>query len=553
MKEIIQNELAVMAAIKDGTFDSDFRQQSHDYHASYFAGQTSRYLPMPPGIKPQGSGADYHFTQREYFLAVERFRQFDRDNIVIGKACDRLTKSVFQQGFAFSPNTGDKILDQDIKDKFCGHEDSWANDPNQCDYEGEKPLNKIAELSFRDILVAGDAFHLLTNQQKIQTFENHHCRNPFGVDNTRSANRSLTGIVNGVQLKNGRRVAYHMTPQTVGAHGRERYDTKALPARDAYGNRQVLHVYDPKRFTQRRGMGVFAPAVFPAQYHDDLQFAALVNAKRQSFIAIIRELDVNAKLGGGSGGQKGTRTEHLRSDGSRQINEGGGPGQEYNSRQPGESIKAWSPTIPHNSFFPHTELLLTFMSIMTDVPLMCLMLDASKGNFNSYRGVIGTARESYRNFQRDRKQQFHCEVYKWWLRQEMRKEPAWRAAAERSDIRIFGHRFQPQGWSYLQPVHDATADDIRESRNQASKKRIMEERGYDYESEIGDIIGCRKQFLKDAMEAADELLKTHPKADWQDVFSRMCGGQSETKISLTGDVGDQQQPTDNQNDDSTTR
>ena len=488
MNAVQSANLAAMGSYLENSTEKDFQQQAHEYRSSYFAGQTSRYLPMPHGIQPQGSGADFHFNQREYFIAVERFRQFDRDNIVIGKAADRVVKSVFQQGFIFAPKTGDKILDKDIKDRFCGEEDSWANDPSKCDYEGEKSFDKIAELSFRETLIAGDVVHLLTDEQKIQTFENHHLRNPFGVHNTPTSTKSLTGITNGVQMQNGRRVAYHLTPESVNSHNRQSYRSRAIPTRDQYGNRQVIHAYDPKRFTQRRGMGVLAPVVFPAQYHDDLQFATLVNAKRQSFIAILRELDVNAIKPPGGGGQKGSRTEETRGDGSRQINEGGGPGQEYRSRQPGERISAWSPNIPHAQFFPHAELLLTFMSINLDVPLMCLMLDASKGNFNAFRGVMGTAREAYRNYQRDRKSQFHCQVYPWWMRHELRKDSVFRNAARRSDINIFGHHFQPRGWAYLQPVQDAAADELREAANQASQKRIMEERGYDFETESSDIV-----------------------------------------------------------------
>ena len=176
------------------------------------------------------------------------------------------------------------------------------------------------------------------------------------------------------------------------------------------------------------------------------------------------------------------------------------------------------------------------IAVNLKVPLICLMLDASKTNFNGFRGVIDQIRPRYRIFQRDRITQTYSPIYSWWLRGEIARDPILRKFAKRSDVRMFGHRFTPRAWAYMQPVQDSAADDMRVTSNQASQRRVMQERGYDFDDEVTEIVDCRSTFIEKAMKAADSIVEKFPQANWQETYDRILGGSNKPKITITGSL-----------------
>jgi len=536
-----RNNLAIagfyaMAAAGDSV-DQAFSQQMQEIHSSYFAGQTTRYLPRPPGIEAMGSGADYHYqSEQAYFLMVERARFDDRDNMVVGQGVNRFCANVVQNGFTLQIQTGDDSLDMDLMAKW----QEWSSSPELCDWDGERDFDQISRGMLRNRTVDGDVLGLPTTAGSLQIVENHRCRNPLG---RRSSVADGTGVIHGVEIQGGKRVAFWLTPDDLSptAQVSRRTRMRRIPARDDKGNRQVLQVYDPRRFSQRRGVTAFAPIVFPTRYHDDLQFAALVNAKRSSFWAIIREFDVDTdpKLPG-KDRQGGTRTEVTRDDGTTRTEEGGGPGQTLRG-VPGEKVSGWSPNIPPQSFFEHSAMLMGILSINLELPLMVFNLDASATNFNGYRGVIDQARMRFVQIQGDLITQFHKPVYEWKVRQWAQQDPVVRRAAARSGIRILGHRWTPRGWPYIQPVQDAAADDLRLCKNLISGRRRAQERGIDFDDLTTEIVEDRATLILKALSTADEIKKQYP--EWNGTWRDLAYDQTSVKVSLTGTLDDPQEAT----------
>ncbi len=516
--------------------EKSFARQMSEVHAGYFAGGTSRFLPVPSGIRTTGSGADYHYlNETAYLLMVERARFDDRENMMLGQGVNRFVANVMQQGFALQVETGDEEVSADLAAAW----QEWADSRDACDYDGERNFDQIARGLLRTATVDGDVFAFPTTEGSLQIVENHHCRNPFGV---RSNLSSGSGIVHGVELSGNKRVAFHFTAEEIGAAGQvtRRTRMRRIPARDREGFRQVFQIYNPKRFSQRRGVTAFAPIVFPSRYHDDLQFAALVNAKRSSFIAIVREILDTAPALPGRDRQAGTRTEVTRDDGTTRIEEGGMPGQTIRGN-PGEKITPWSANIPAPAHFQHSDMLLAIMACNLDLPIMVFKLDASQTNFNGYRGVIDQARLRFSEIQTDLVAQFHCDVYRWKVRQFLAADAALRSAANRSGIDIFGHRWTPRGWPYIQPVQDAAADDLRLSRNLTSGRRRAQERGIDYDDLTTEIVQDRASLVLKAIEAAEGINKQYPDAglSWRELA---YGGESSVKVSLSGKLDGDGEP-----------
>ena len=480
-----------------------------DYRASYFAASSGRFLPTPPGISPMGSGADYHYrTEMEYLRMLERARFFDRDNMVVGQGVTRVVANIVQEGFTFDPDTGDEGLDAEWKSRWG----EWSESPALCDFEGEKCFQDFEQAAIRSVIVDGDSVPLLTNRGSIQWKEGHLLRNPHGVFNSDS-------IVHGVEMDGGRRrIAYHIAAEEINPLRAVTPTTsfRRIPKRDAAGFPNVLHLYDPKRMSQTRGVTAFAPSVVPIQYHEDLQFATLLKAKVASFVAIFRQYDADAKVG--SGRQGGSRTAESLVDGSSRVVEKTGLAQTITG-DPGEKLTGFSPNIPNPEYFPHMSMILGIIAINLDLPMVVFLLDPSKTNFSSWRGAIDQARMRFRQRQDWLRRNFHSPVVEWQVRRWMASDPALRNLP--STVNPFGHSWKRPKWAYIEPLKDAQADDLRISRNLESASAVCAESGRDWDEVSAAIVNDRARLIVTAIEKAREINTKYaaekPGLTWKDL------------------------------------
>jgi capsid protein len=517
---------------KSANLERDFQQQYREYQASYFVGSTSRFLPMPTGIKSLGSDADWHYgSEQAYFLGIERARFEDRENMVFGQGVNRLVSNVIPSPFSHDSLAPDDALADDLHAGWA----AYAADKKQCDYEQERDLDTITEMSLRNMIIDGDIYHLLLENGQIQTMESHKNRTPWSIRKQSGSNGPA--IVHGVELQDGKRVAYHFTASNLNPLLNSRYNTRRVETYNEGGVQQVLHVYNPKRFTQRRGITTLAPIVFPTKYHDDLQFAALVNAKRQSFIATIHEFDL------GSDPDDPENNNNVRpyiSGVTGQQFEGGSCGTRVKG-VPGERIKPWTTNVPGHSHFQHAELLMTIMSVNLDLPMMVFFLDASKGNFSNYRGVMQQAYRRFRFFQRNLRKQLHTPAYLHYAWRRIGSEPAMYHAYKKHGQAMFKHQFTPPRYEYIQPLQDAAADDMRLTRNLISGRRwCLENLNTDWWTLADEITQDRATLIEAAMNRAVELNKKFGKLGQKVNWREIAYGQSKsgTQVSLSGAVPD---------------
>lgn len=491
--------------------DLDIRNQILDVRSSYFAGGESRYLPMPTGIDPMGTGADYHYSSEfSYFLMMERARADDRDNMVVGQAINRVVANILRTGMSLDFDTGDKAVDLELRARWK----EWSSDPRQCDYEQQRTWNKIVQGCLRNMIVDGDVFQLLTGEGSVQTIEAHRCRNPWDKKGLTATGPT---IVHGVERQSGRPVAFWLTDEEkIGLMPSRRFNSYRYDIFDR-SLRVVCHAAMTKRLSQSRGVSALVPAVYATKYHDDLQFAALVNAKRSSFIAFVMEYEPGFPPKGKR--QGGTRATDTRSDGTTRTLEDGTPGQVIQGRE-GEKITPWSANVPAPSFFEHSSLLLSILAVNLDLPPMSLMLDAKQGNFSSYRGVMDQAQLRYEQIQQELIDRLCDPVVDWQLTRWLAADRALARVAGRQDINIRGHRWVPQGWPYIQPVQDAAADDMRVSRNLTSARRIARKReGADWDDLVDEIVEDRAYLVRRSMEVATLIQREYPEfeLDWREL------------------------------------
>lgn len=539
--------LLIMADFRDAlTLQKEFTRARQEAQNDYLAGKNSRFLPQVRGISSSGSGADYHYRSEPSFLyMIERAREFDRNNLVVGQGINRLVGNVMQDGFSLDVQTGDPEIDEQLGGAFW----DWACDPDQCDDEQEKDFETMSQLALRHTIVDGDCLALPTNEDSLCMVEGHRLRRPTGSRNQ--------NCVHGIVFdERKRRKEYWVTKQDIGplqtlqrVNEVERY-----AARDKQGNRQVLHIYDPKRFSQSRGVTAFATLVWALGLHDDIQFATLVKQQVAACFAVLKEVPLDFEGGSLATDTKaatGPRTVEDLEDGTTRTVEGIAPGMTIRGR-PGEKITGFAPNIPSPEFFTHAHMVLQFVAINLDLPLQVFLLDPTKTNFSGWRGAIDQARIRFRAIQKWLIGKFHSPVYTWRVRRLLHGDAVLRKLYEmksgKYEKAIFGHKWNPPTWKYIEPLKDAQADELRKDANLAPARRLASEKGDDYDDLVKECVDDRAQLFTYAAKQAAALNKmpefAETKVTWRDLAHqappsgvKVLDPNAELKAQQQGDLG----------------
>jgi len=487
--------------------------------ADYNAAKITRFRKRLTGVASRGSGADYHYrSEADHLRMMELARSFDRNDMVVGQGITRLIRNVLQGGIRLNPETGNEDLDKDLARRWR----LWSAAPMQCHKAGKFSVHTMAKLTLRHMIVDGDICNLPLIEGSLDQAEAHRLRTPTNTKRN---------VVHGVLLDNHRKpleywfTADDLDPNTPLARVS---DVKTYPAHDEDGNPQVFHAYLPKRFSQTRGVTALAPIVDPVGMHDDIQFAKLVQQQIASCFAIFHQIAEDAE-GAADEPQRGERETETLSDGSTRTIEGIAPGMEIYG-EPGETLTGFSPNVPNPEFFSHATLILTFIAINLDLPLAVLLLDPSKTNFSGWRGAIDQARMGFRDLQTVMIDHFYQPVYLWKVRQWLAEDAGLRQAAGGGDVDIFGHKWRPPSWSYIEPNKDAQGDTTITRSGLDSRRGVLARRGLDIEDVDRETIDDNKRRIVMAIEASDEINGKHPGAqvDWRELLPDFAGKMGKT-------------------------
>lgn len=486
----------------------DFVDSFHNLKSDFRMAEESRFHSRLKGVSAAGSGADYHYrNERQWLHMLERARHYRRDDQVVGQGVRRLVANIIQDGFNLDVQTGDDAINQDLKARW----DEWSSDPDQCHSEQELTFPEIERLALDNMLTDGDVLLLPLQEGSLQPIEAHRLRTPRGT--TRN-------VVHGVLLdERARRKEYWITKEDLGLQTTVSRvsEIEKYAARDDDGYKQVLHLYEPFRFSQRRGVTALAPISFTVGCNDDVQFATLVKQQMGALIAILREREpgwVPPAMAAQAGPQQ---TEEIC--GYTKTIEGMSAGMEV-AGDPGEKLSMFSANVPGPGFKEHSLMILTFIAINLDLPVAVLLLDPSLTNFSGWRGAVDQARQRWRQIQAGLIAKLHCPTYRWKVRQWIAQDPALRAAAQNEKLRIFGHVWNPPRWPYIEPLKDAQADQLQDTQLLSSKRRLQAARGRDWDEISSEIVADNVAIIRKALRATQQLNHEFPEArlDWREVL-----------------------------------
>lgn len=484
-----------------------------DLRSDYDAARESRFRRRRTGVAAMGSGADYHTRHSTAHTRItELSRDFDRNNLIVGQGIDRLVSNVVREGFVFDARTGNDGADAIVSDKWR----TWSEKADFCDLAGEATFNEMVEQVLRGGVVDGDIFPLFTDVGAVELVESHRVRTPGSARVDRSGLKSL---VHGVLIDNNRRhLEYWMTRSDINPFSALKVgDIRKIPVRDEHGNRNVQQFTWKKRPSQTRGVSRLAPITDLLGMHDDLQFAKLVQAQVASFYAVFKEQPEGGYGSTSPADLSGNSTE-TGADGVERTLESVGPGMIIQGRR-GEKLGGFSPNTPNAEFFPHANLLLTFVAVNLGLPVAVLLLDPRQTNFSGWRGSMDQARLGFQTIQKRLVDKFIRPAYEWKLRQWIQETPELASLAQRKDVNIAKHVWHPPTWPYIEPVKDVTADVLKLANPLSSIRRVLSARSMDWDVVFPEIVEDRVKLITLAIEQADEINKEHPEAgvSWRDL------------------------------------
>lgn len=470
-----------------------------DLRSDYEMTKQSRFNRKRKGLAPSGGSGDYHIrNDRDYYEAIEKARDMDRNDALIGQIMDRACNNIIQDGFSIDFKTGDKKIDADLKARWVAE----TATPDALDIAEEMNFHDMEWLACRAMFLDGDCgLAALEKENKLQFIEAHQIRHDSPDEDN---------IVLGIQLnQHRRREAFFVSEDSIDPMDTTPSDPVKMRARNADGVRQFFHVYDPKRSTLTRGITKLAPVFNLAGMFEDVNFAKLVQQQIVSCFAILRTQQIGSvtpSLGGEGYGSESSAT--TTSGQSRQL-DNVAPGMEITG-MPGETLEGFSPNVPNAEYFEQVRLLMQLIGANIGLPLVLVLMDGSETNFSGWRGAVDEARKGFKYHQRNIVKRLHDPFHCWKMHVWMKQDAALRKAAARPKIDIMRHKFNPPQWPYIEPIRDAQGDITRLQGNLTSPRRLHAERSNDWEEIISETVDDNALAIEIAMKRADKLNRKNP-------------------------------------------
>lgn len=467
---------------------------------NYSAGLPSKFRQTQTRL---GGSADAHYANRQEFWAIrEGVREYDRNTPVLGQIVDRGLDQCLGPGLRVDPNTGDPATDETL----AALDKAWTTDPEACDFSGRLDFSQLERLGLRHRWVDGDCFYVLDEKSgSVRLVEGDRVTSAGSQYMVEGPNGTLRDLVHGVELDSDSAtpLAYWFVRNQPGERQRKR---RLHPTTDSelmlrIPREQVIHVYEPKRVSQTRGMSAFSAVFDLIPMHGDTQFAQLVQQQVAACIAAFITADQNR--------QWGSRSTETGTDGTTSlVFDEFSPGM-IARLAPGESVSTFSPNNPNSDARELIKQIVREIGLAIGMPLELSLLVTSDTTFHGFRGAL----ESWKQTARVKQQWFsrilRSRVYEWkvghWIEDGL--------VTDSPTIR--DHQIRYPAWQYVDPLKDAQADELRISSQLASPRQVWAERGLDYDQGIADLVNDKAKAISLAQEAAKGL---GAGVTWRDVL-----------------------------------
>ena len=297
----------------------------------------------------------------------------------------------------------------------------WATD-KKCDAEKTNNFMQLQDLALKTSLLGGDCFALSCFDKSFESFgmnikllEGERCQNPIGQMN-------CDAIAEGIEVdRNHAPVAYHFTQKPVWSFDdyTNFVDSVRVPAFDAFGNPNVIHVFTSDRTDQRRGVPLLAPVICQLKQQERYQDAELMAAVISACFTAVLENNVPDEAEDLYGNvPEDERVEKTDSYGN--VIPGGAqpalemkPGAVWSLAQ-GQKISSLNPQRPNVNYQPFVE------SIFAEAAAACgvsyeVVLRKFNSSYNAVRAALLESQKTFNKMCMNFVADFCKPIYEKWL------------------------------------------------------------------------------------------------------------------------------------------
>ena len=290
-----------------------------------------------------------------------------------------------------------------------------------------------------------------------------------GSGNNAAKGSGTNEIRLGVEVDaDGRPVAYHgwdKPPRLVMGAQRQKI---------RYPADEIIHIYDPERVNQTRGMSWMTSVMIHIRhgsaYSEAELIAARTGASKMGFF------QRNAQLG----------MPGLADDDSDkgQFTMNADPGT-FGILPDGYEVASWTPSHPSTAFSEFMKSQLRHIASGLGVTYSALANDLENVNYSSIRAGLLMERDTWRSTQHWWICSFLKPVYKEWLNMSLLSGAI---VLDNRDVRKFlDAKWIPRGWAWVDPMKDTQASVLAIGSGLASRTSVLAEQGGDYEDIFSDL------------------------------------------------------------------
>lgn len=406
----------------------------------------------------------------------DRSRRAVRDDGYAKGAIDTLVTNVV--GTGIKPLS--KVVDRAFRER---QQSLWTAWTDESDAEGQLDFYGQETQATRCWFEAGEVFARLRPRRledglsvplQLQVLEPEFCPHHY---NTVLPNGHQ--VLNGIEFNLiGRRDAYWFYPARTGV-GYTDFDMTRMVRVPA---RSVIHLYDPLRAGQRRGLPLLSPALVTFNELDKMDDAtALRTQLANMLVGWMRKPD---GLSGAAEEDVDLLTGRPRTEKNGKPMHKWEPGM-FVELEPGEQVEWSDPPDPPQTYpdFMRQQLLRACRAV--GVPYELLTGDMSKVNDRSLRAILGEFRRRIQQWQHQIIAfQFCRRVWSAW------NDAAFLAGAlpfpadyASADVRRVWTKvaWVPQGWPYIHPLQDVEAKTKEVRAGFTSRSEVVSDQGGDAE------------------------------------------------------------------------
>jgi lambda family phage portal protein len=395
-------------------------------------------------------------------LLRARARELSRNNPVAKSYLKILTSNVLGEkgiGYKAQVRNNDKTLNESFNMKI---EDAWREwgKKGNCTVDAKLSFRGVQNLVLKNIATDGEVFIRM-----VRGFNNKHrfalqLIDADQVDHlfSRYPSKTENEIRMGVEVDEwGRPVAYHV-------NAKHPSDLGGSLLRERIPADQILHLYDPERINQTRGITWFHPCMMELRMLGGYVEAELVAARTGAAkMGFLKHTDASS---------------YVEPNPDAKYRLEAQPGV-IETLPPGMDFTPWSPEHPASAFPAFLKAMLRFVSSSMGVSYNALASDLEGVNYSSIRSGLLIERDQWKMLQSLMKEQMLQPIFENWISLALLAGAL--VLDSRDPSRFCEGKWEPRGWIWVDPLKDVQATILGIGAGLTSRDAAISEQGGDVE------------------------------------------------------------------------